>query len=328
MHLKSGFGLILAAALAATAGTATESFAADDGFFLNARGGNGGGGGGKGGGKDGGGDPKPPTGVYYSWMDPGIQGAWSYTLGENVSITVVDDFSSRTRFFGNVGDGLSRARHGEWVYEFATRVAPGASIYTDDVYSDGPVTLQSGSNVINLSYGWVGPSNEVVSWGQQESDIIGYGHGGSAVISKSAGNDGVAIGTPVGGEVDHFALALRGGTSVIFVGALDSNGTTADPASLAYYSNFPGADTVLQNQFVVVGVDSGTTGLAGTSFAAPIVSGYAALVSSKFPGATASQVANQLFSTARTDTIQGYAPSLHGHGEADVFLAVSPQSIN
>jgi subtilisin family serine protease len=66
---------------------------------------------------------------------------------------------------------------------------------------------------------------------------------------------------------------------------------------------------------------------SGTSFAAPIVSGYAAIVGSKFTSASATAVANQLLNTARTDTVTGYHASIYGRGEASLTRALAPASI-
>jgi subtilisin family serine protease len=69
------------------------------------------------------------------------------------------------------------------------------------------------------------------------------------------------------------------------------------------------------------------TGLAGTSFAAPIVSGYAAIIGSKFRTATPTQITNQLLTTARQDTIANYNAAMHGRGEASLARALSPVTI-
>jgi hypothetical protein len=163
--------------------------------------------------------------------------------------------------------------------------------------------------VVNLSYGMMaraGYSAAQIRWGAQETSIINFAKGGRAVIAKAAGNDGVAMSARNrAGQIDYLNLSLRGAKSAIFVGALDRNGTTAAKARLASYSNTPGADTTLQKQFLVVGVAGKTTGLHGTSFAAPVVSAYAAVLGSKFTAATPTQIANQLLSTARKDTISG-----------------------
>ena len=52
-----------------------------------------------------------------------------------------------------------------------------------------------------------------------------------------------------------------------------------------------------------------------------------AIVGSKFTTAGATAVTNQLLATARTDTIAGYTPSVHGRGEASLSRALAPASI-
>ena len=76
-----------------------------------------------------------------------------------------------------------------------------------------------------------------------------------------------------------------------------------------------------------MGVEGNKTGLYGTSFAAPIVSGYAAIIGSKFTSANATQITNQLLNTARQDTIASYNASIHGRGEASLTRALAPVAI-
>lgn len=273
------------------------------------------------------------SGTYYSWMNSDIQSAWDGGyVGQGVTITVVDDFGSASSFGGNLGDGGLTLRHGEWTLKQAGMIAPGATMIADDFYSGDTVALAPGFNVLNLSYGMYANAIYDVSqigWGAQEASIISYAQNGQAVISKAAGNDAVVVGgTNSDGNEDFLATALIGAQSAIFVGALDWNGSTDNQASLAWYSNTAGNNTTVQDQFLVVGVDGGTTGLYGTSFAAPIVSGYAAIVSSKFTTASATQVASQLLTTARQDTILGYNAALHGQGEACISCALAPVSVN
>ena len=84
----------------------------------------------------------------------------------------------------------------------------------------------------------------------------------------------------------------------------------------------------MQNQFLTVGVRGDLTRLYGTSLAAPVVSGYAAVLGSKFTSATPTQITRRLLDTARTDTINGYNASVHGKGEASLTRALAPISIN
>lgn len=267
-----------------------------------------------------------------AWMSPEVGDAWKQGYkGQNVTIKVVDDFSSASRFSGNLGTGTLYQRHGEWTRLEASMIAPSATMLSHDFNSAKTVTLNSGLNVLNLSYGMyaaAGYSASQIGWSAQETSIINYAQKGMAVISKAAGNDAVAVGSAnKSGNVDYLNLALVGTQSAIFVGALSKNGSTAAPAAMASYSNTAGADPVVQKQFLVVGVDNAKTNLAGTSFAAPIISGYSAILGSKFNTATPTQIANQLLNTARQDTVQNYNASTHGRGEASIARALAPVSI-
>lgn len=265
-----------------------------------------------------------------SWMNPEVQEAWNLGFkGQGVTVQVIDDFTSATKYQGNLGTGLLSQRHGEWTRLEASLLAPLASMKSLDFNNASKVSLSRGLNVLNLSYGMFGPSGlSNIAWDAQESAIISYAKGGSAIVVKAAGNDGVAVGAATSaGNVDYLARALIGSPTALFAGALSTNGSTTAPASLAPNSNYAGSDPVVQAKFLVVGVEGSKTGLYGTSMAAPIISGYAAIVGSKFTKATPTQIANQLLNTARTDTISNYNASLHGRGEASIARAIAPVSI-
>jgi subtilisin family serine protease len=283
---------------------------------------------GGGGGGGGGGSTLPPL---YSWMSPEIAEAWQQGFqGQGTRITIVDDFSSNWGYWGNLGTGTQLLRHGEWVRLEAGMIAPSATLASHDFYSGRAVSLgRNQLNTLNLSYGMFAADGfSSVRWGRQESSIISYARDGAAVVVKAAGNDAVAVGARNSdGLVDYLNRDLIGAQAAIFVGALDRNGTTADLARMAWYSNYAGTNPTVQNQFLSVGVRGDLTGLYGTSFAAPIVSGYAAVLGSKFTTATPTQIANQLLDTARTDTIFGYNAGIHGRGEASISRALAPASI-
>lgn len=268
------------------------------------------------------------------WMSPEIGAAWNLGYkGQGTTITVVDDFKSGTAYWGNLTGTGETLMHGQWTFKQSGMVSPLATMLSQDFRSGTQVGLAgTGLNVLNLSYGMMASSiyaRSTMTWSAQESSIISYARDGKAVISKSAGNDGVAVGTAnAQGQIDYLGRDLIGAKSAIFVGALAANGTTAAPASMARYSNTAGGNATVQKQFLVVGVDSGKTGLAGTSFAAPIVSGYAAILGSKFETASPTQIANQLLTTARRDTIRNYKASVHGMGEASLTRALAPSTIN
>ena len=211
-------------------------------------------------------------------------------------------------------------------------IAPRAEITSLD-WAAGSIRLDSKRrNVINLSYGMLArPGLSQIAWDPQSGSIIAAARAGTAVVVKSAGNSSTEMNRsfPQNGQhfFDYLSRDLVGLRTAIFVGALERNGSTATPAALASYSNRAGTDSRIQNQFLVAGVPSNLHGLAGTSFAAPVVAGYAAIVGSKFPRAKPEAITRQLLNTARTDTIRGYRRHIHGRGEASLSRALAPRSI-
>lgn len=281
----------------------------------------------------GGGGTTQPAPVLQGWMHPDIAGAWgSGYFGQGTTLSVVDDFTSGTLLTGDIGNGTATTQHGNWTSQMASMVAPQAALKKRDFIDTRAVALaRRGLNVINMSYGMFGDAGytaDQISWSPRESSIISYAANGRAVISKAAGNDAVAIGeVNAKGKVDYMNGALLGKQSAIFVGALSSNGSVDLPASMARYSNTAGSDPAAQNQFLTVGVEGSKTGLYGTSFAAPVVSGYASILGSKFNQASPTQIANQLLNTARQDTLTNYDPAIYGRGEASLSRALAPVAI-
>ena len=273
-------------------------------------------------------DPPP----LRDWMHGDVATAWSMGFfGQGTTITLVDDFNSTRRIFGTLGDGFGFARHGEWTRDQAGMLAPLADIRTQDFSDGAAVTEGAGLNVFNLSYAMIGPDGyrtTQIGWSAREASIIATARTGSGIVVKAAGNDGVAVGAATAtGRKDYLNAALIGTRTTLFVGALDRNGSPDDPATLAGYSNRAGTDRRVQRRFVTVGVPGSETYLYGTSFAAPVVSGYAAILGSKFRRSSALHIVNRIVRTARTDTIADYDPALHGSGEASLARALAPLRI-
>lgn len=270
-----------------------------------------------------------------SWMSADLAAAWaSGYKGQGVTITFVDEYSGHDAFSGNVNGTVQTQLHGLWTREIGSMVAPSATIVSKDYNtSKTAVSLAKGLNVINVSYGWFDRAGYNVGsyrFGTTEKSLISIAQAGTAVVSKAAGNDSVVTGTRMAnGQEDYLAAALSTAKTAIIVGALSTNGTTAKPASLASYSDTAGTNKTVQSHFLVVGVDSNAMGgLYGTSFAAPIVSGYAAILGSKFKTATPTQITNRLLTTARKDTVVNYNAATYGMGEASLANAIAPNSIN
>lgn len=335
--------MVLALLLATPPGNIGTAHASDDLAFDLLNNGRGNGGGpphrGGGGGDDTGSDDDTGGGsgsdlvlpTLQSWMDPEILEAWKGGyFGQGATITTIDDFSSSNRIRGDLGLGFSRLRHGEWTELQASMIAPEADMRRQDFGNTRRVSLSNDLNILNLSYGMMGAAGFDVSninWSQRERSIIEYATDGSAVISKAAGNDNVAVGVAnASGNFDYLNAALIG-TSAIFVGALNINGTPSNQAVKASYSNYAGDDPLVQARFLMVGVEGHKTNLYGTSFAAPIISGYAAVLGSKFTTATPTQIGDRLLDTARQDTISGYNRRTHGMGQASILNAIAPNGM-
>ena len=266
-----------------------------------------------------------------SWMHSDVSQAWwSGYRGQGVSVTVVDDVNAQSslKFAApNFIPSAGAQPHGYWTTSQVALVAPMADVYTQQVGS-GFIALKSGFNVFNLSYG-IYSSSSNGALGLQNSILSMFASAGSAVVVKAAGNDSTAVyreiiypGTPVPVTVDVLNLALKNTPGAIIVGALSSNGSVSKPATMASYSNYAGD----AKNFLVVGVDP-SLGLAGTSFAAPIISGYAAIIASKFKDASPTTVTNKLLDTARQDTVQYYSSYIYGRGEASLSRALAPVTI-
>ena len=271
--------------------------------------------------------------VYRRWMSPEIRDAWNAGFrGQGTRIVFVDDFLYGSSSWGNLNGTATRRRHGGLVRQQASMIAPSAEIRSVDFNTNERVVARStGLTVVNLSYGIMGaPGYPIIEseLAPQERSLLVHARRGTAVLVKAAGNDAVAVGgRGPSGNVDYLALGLIGKPSTIFVGALDRNGTRENKSRLASYSNRAGANRAVQDRFLSVGVREDLTGLAGTSFAAPIVSGYAAILGSKFKSASPTQISKQLLNTARTDTIHNYRRSVHGRGEASISRAIAPARI-
>lgn len=278
-----------------------------------------------------------PPRLTQAWMHSDVGSAWNsgYT-GKGTTIHIVDNFSSTSPKYTSTMLGANApaiGTHGAWTATQSQLVAPDASVYVRDFStSRSAIALNSGQlNVINTSYGLMAKSGYSVSrigFSTMDKSIIDHAKAGRAVVVKAAGNDAINVGSSTrANTTDYLSLALVDAPSAIIVGALNKNGSTTDKAQLASYSNKAGTNSKVQDKFLTVGVASNSIGLAGTSFAAPIVSGYAAIVGSKFTTATPTQVTNQLLTTARTDTIQDYQPSVHGRGEASLSRALAPSAL-
>ena len=160
-----------------------------------------------------------------------------------------------------------------------------------------------------------------------------------AVITKSAGNDSITADKE--SYVKTYATNPNINPRLLVVGALNFAGSTSYKATLATYSNTAGTDPSVATRFLVAsGTDPFATGAVavdgsaynptdsmGTSFAAPRVAGFAAIIRQKFPNLNGEKTASILLDTARTDTLTCYPncdSTIYGKGEASLSRALAP----
>jgi type VII secretion-associated serine protease mycosin len=153
-----------------------------------------------------------------------------------------------------------------------------------------------GARIINLSLG--GPAESEVL-----HDAVRYAIGKGAVVVAAAGNTG--DGTPL------YPAAYP---EVLTVSATDHNGTFTDFSSWGSWVDVaaPGmkiTSTTLGNAYAVG---------SGTSFAAPIVAGIAAIIRAKYPTWTPGEVVDRLTSRTRDAGPRGIDPYF-GHGIVDAY---------
>jgi len=186
-----------------------------------------------------------------------------------------------------------------------------------------------------------------------------------AVLTVSAGNEAIRSDwLPLPYLMAHDSdLGMR----TLIVGALNGSGTVGSnggPGTGVIYapytytdptthitktqgSNTAGYDLTVQGRFLVanglspfpavtiggkdyqgISIDgTPTASYWGTSYAAPRVAGYAAVVRQKFPNLTGANTADILLATARYDTLACYPncdKAIYGQGEASLSRALAP----
>ncbi|MEU8259299.1 S8 family serine peptidase [Micromonospora sp. NPDC048999] len=157
-----------------------------------------------------------------------------------------------------------------------------------------------GATIINMSLG--GPGDSTVL-----HDAITYATRKGAVVVAAAGNEG-------DGQAQYQAAY----SEVLAVAATDAAGRLADFSSYGDWVDIaaPGTDIVSTGP----APDYYYTG-DGTSFAAPIVSGTAALVRTAYPSLTPAQVVSRIRENARDAGPRGIDPYF-GYGILDAYASV------
>lgn len=165
--------------------------------------------------------------------------------------------------------------------------------------------VDSGAKVINMSLGSTSPA-----WPESWDDAFKYAEDHDVVIVAAAGNRS-------GGMSQVGAPATIPG--VLTVAGVDESGKASQDSSTEGISIGVAAPA---EQLVGGLPDGGYARWSGTSGAAPLVAGVAALIRSEYPQMKAPEVINRILQTAK-DTGAPGMDNLYGYGIVDAQAAVS-----
>ncbi|MEV8250677.1 S8 family serine peptidase [Microbacterium sp. NPDC076768] len=296
-------------------------------------------------------DPADPVRASEYWLDgAGIREAWQTTRGEGVTIAIIDtgigkvpgvfdeavvggtDVSGAGTPDGRTPLGAVDGNHGSWVASLAAGrgaadgtgmigVAPEANLlsisvgfgaaaavpFTEQVANGMRWAVDNGADIINLSF-----TTNTLDWDESWDDAFLYAFENDVVVVVAAGNRG--SGTNIIG-----APATIPG--VLTVGGVDQTGTASVEASTQGITIGISAPS---EGLIGVSADGEVVSWRGTSGAAPIVAGVAALVRAAHPDITANDVINRIISTAIPvpDAAKPQDP-LYGYGLVDAEAAVT-----
>ncbi len=262
-----------------------------------------------------------------------VEAAWDVTTGAGVTIAVVDtgvdldhpDLAGRLvpgyDFVNDDATPQDDNGHGTLVAGTAAAtgnngvgvsgVAPAATIMPvkvldadgggNDVDISAGITWAAdhGADVVNLSL--AGPGNSAML-----AAAVAYARSVGVVVVAATGNAGV--------DIPYYPAASPGVVSV---------GATGDDGSAAWFSNRGAYVDVAAPGLAVVStaLDDTYDDASGTSLAAPIVAGIAALVRAHEPGLTEAAVTARLRNTAKDRGPAGFDP-VFGAGTVDAYAAV------
>ncbi|MFI6500685.1 S8 family serine peptidase [Nonomuraea typhae] len=299
----------------------------------------------------------PPVRAQQEWVLDAlnVEQAWAVTKGENVTVAVVDsavdtgikELKDRVTVGPDMTEPaldrkLPPGRHGTAMAALIAGsgadgglvgVAPAARILSLPLpeEEDGPSFLPPaqeqaptgesplarairyaaghGAKVVSLSLGTYGAQ-------KSEREAVSYALGKGVVVVAAVGNDGQ--GTYAKDNQTSYWSFPAGYPGVIGVGAVDKQGRRAPFSSdnLSVLVAAPGVEVP------VVKDRSSYTLSSGTSSAAALVAGVAALIKSRYPEMSPAQVAQAIALSARGRPAAGYDDKV-GFGTADAFAALN-----
>ena len=295
------------------------------------------------------------AGVTIGVVDSGIMRNHPALVGRvKQELIYVDPSTNNTAIDDVVGHGtwVSQIAAGQAFDRFPGGIAPGASLVSARIISDvepkddgsgqgnavtaadadffaqtlNPALINAGVQVMNNSWGgiyWDTTNSSINQAFAQAYEPFVLQHGGLVVFA--AGNDSRSDPSDIA-SLPSLAPQLAPGWLVAV--AVDSN----HPSQLASYSNACGramnyclaapGDVIVSDKDAVAGSSPTYWVVSGTSFAAPEVSGAAALVWQAFPYFSNDLVRQTLLGTARDLGAPG-PDTTFGYGMLDAFKAVN-----
>ena len=300
-------------------------------------------------------DPTDPVRAAQYWLDQyGIRDAWKTTRGAGQKIAVIDTGIARgpVEFTGAVAAGTDvsgvgapdgrtpvgavDSNHGSWVASLAASrgtgngrgmigVAPEAELlsisvgfgattskpFTEQIVDALRWAVDEGATIINMSL-----TTNTLDWDPSWDEAFQYAFDHDVVVVVAAGNRGSGtsrVGAPA---------TIPG---VLAVGGVDPSGRASNDASTQGITSGLSAPS---ERLLGVSADGTLVQWNGTSGAAPIVSGVAALVRAAHPELDANNVLNRLIRTAAPvpGAAAGQDP-LYGYGLIDAEAAVSATNV-
>ncbi|MBN9175910.1 MAG: S8 family serine peptidase [Microbacterium sp.] len=303
-------------------------------------------------------DPTPsptpgadPARAAEYWLDEyGVRSAWATTRGKGQTIAIIDtgigrgpvefagavtggaDFSGVGASDGRKPVGAVDGNHGSWVASLAAArgtgadtgmigVAPEASLLSISIgfgaSSSVPFVQQVAdairwavdhdADVINLSF-----TTNTLTWDPSWDDAFLYAFSHDVVVVVAAGNKG-------SGTDEVGAPATIPG--VLTVGGVSRSGAASEEASTQGITIGISAPS---EELLGVSADGQLVQWNGTSGAAPIVAGIAALVRAAHPDIDADNVINRIIRTARPAAGATAVPDpKYGYGLVDAAAAVT-----
>ncbi|EIL96632.1 autotransporter serine protease [Rhodanobacter thiooxydans LCS2] len=295
------------------------------------------------------------AGVTIGVVDSGIMRNHPALIGRvRQELIYVDPATNNTAIDDVVGHGtwVSQIAAGRAFDKFPGGIAPGASLVSARIISDvtpkddgsgqgnavtaadaaffaqtlNPALINAGVQVMNNSWGgiyWDTTNASINQAFAQAYEPFVLQHGGLVVFA--AGNESRSNPSDIA-SLPSLAPQLAPGWLVAV--AVDSN----HPTQLASYSNACGramnyclaapGDVIVSDKAAVAGTSPTYWVVSGTSFAAPEVSGVAALVWQAFPYFSNDLVRQTLLGTARDLGAPG-PDTTFGYGMLDAFKAVN-----